>query len=65
MGDLEPRTVDLELRFMSLERQLHDLSDVVAAQQRVIDALRREARRRRDHDASQEEALADDRPPHY
>ncbi len=50
---------------MSLERQLHDLSDVVAAQQRVIDALRREARRRRDHDASQEEALADDRPPHY
>jgi uncharacterized coiled-coil protein SlyX len=65
MGDLEPRTVDLELRFMRLERDLRELSDVVAAQQRVIDALRREAKRRRDRDDSQEEALSDERPPHY
>jgi uncharacterized coiled-coil protein SlyX len=65
MEDLESRTIDLELRFMKLEREVHELSDVVAAQQRVIDALRDEAKRRRQHDRLNEEALGDETPPHY
>jgi uncharacterized coiled-coil protein SlyX len=51
MPDLEVRTVDLELRFMKLERELAELSEVVASQQRTIDALRAEALRRRGRDA--------------
>ena len=75
MPDLEARTVDLELRFMKLERELAELSEVVAAQQRTIDALRADALRRRERDASvpaaeasgpsREERLRDEKPPHY
>lgn len=78
MADLETRTVDLELRFMKLERELADLSEVVASQQRTIDALRADALRRRErerdvnanagHEAgggSREERLRDEKPPHY
>ncbi len=77
MPDLETRTIDLELRFMKLERELAELSEVVAAQQRTIDALRADALRRRERDtsgdparaeasgASREERLRDEKPPHY
>jgi uncharacterized coiled-coil protein SlyX len=54
MPDLEVRTVDLELRFMKLERELAELSEVVASQQRTIDALRAEALRRRGGEAEGE-----------
>lgn len=62
--DLEKRVVDLELRFMRLERDAQALSDIVTAQQRVIEALMLEVSRRRY--ASDDEAdAADDPPPHY
>jgi uncharacterized coiled-coil protein SlyX len=81
MPDLEVRTVDLELRFMKLEREVAELSEVVASQQRTIDALRAEALRRRERggdadrtgdptggDAggqSREDRLREEKPPHY
>jgi uncharacterized coiled-coil protein SlyX len=60
--ELEQRIVDLELRFMRLERDAQAISDIVVAQQRVIDALVLEAKNRGlapDDDASNEP------PPHY
>jgi uncharacterized coiled-coil protein SlyX len=65
MDALEPRLVDLELRFMKLERYAQELSDVVAEQQRRIDALVTETKRLRERGAQEEPAAANDRPPHY
>jgi uncharacterized coiled-coil protein SlyX len=65
MDTLEPRLVDLELRFMKLERYAQELSDVVAAQQRRIDALLLETERLRERTAQREPAVGNDRPPHY
>jgi uncharacterized coiled-coil protein SlyX len=66
MDPLEPRVVDLELRFMRLEREVGELSQVVAAQQQVIEALTLEAKRRRERDEmAGEPAIADEKPPHY
>ncbi len=64
---LEPRLVDLELRFMKLERYAQELSDVVAEQQRRIDALVLETKRLRERSAQGEPAVGNenDRPPHY
>ncbi|MGA2450895.1 MAG: SlyX family protein [Polyangiaceae bacterium] len=65
MTDPMARIVDLELRFMTLQQELRELSDVVASQQRIIEALRREAKRWRERFLQEEEAPGDDRPPHY
>ena len=65
MDTLEPRLVDLELRFMKLERYAQELSDVVAEQQRNIDALLLETQRLRERSAQEEPAAGNDRPPHY
>lgn len=62
----EARIVDLELRFMKLERFTHELSDVVAEQRREIDALTLETKRLRERLAEGEsEGPSEDRPPHY
>jgi uncharacterized coiled-coil protein SlyX len=69
MADVEGRVVDLELRFMKLERFARELSDVVASQQRLIDGLTAEVRRLRERATAQDEATVarpqDDKPPHY
>lgn len=65
MDTLEQRLVDLELRFMKLERYAQELSDVVAEQQRRIEALAIEAKRLRERAAQEEPAAGNDRPPHY
>jgi uncharacterized coiled-coil protein SlyX len=61
----DPRLVDLELRFMQLERFAHDLSDTVATQQRTIDALMLEMRRLVDRFATEEPEPPNEPPPHY
>jgi uncharacterized coiled-coil protein SlyX len=62
---VEERLVDLELRFMKLERFALDLSNTVAQQQRTIDALVAETKRLRERSADEEPEANDDRPPHY
>lgn len=54
--------VDLELRFMKLERDAQALSDIVVSQQRVIDALVLEVKNR---GLAADEEAANERPPHY
>jgi uncharacterized coiled-coil protein SlyX len=61
----DSRLVDLELRFMKLERFAQELSDVVAEQRRQIEALTLETKRLRERVLQEEPAAANDRPPHY
>jgi SlyX protein len=63
---LEPRVVDLEMRFMRLERFAHELSEVVAQQQKTIDVLTAEVRRLRERALDEGDAVAPaEKPPHY
>jgi uncharacterized coiled-coil protein SlyX len=63
--ELAARLTDLELRFMRLERYAHELSDVVATQQRAIDALVAEAKRLRERATDEGRAVPNEPPPHY
>jgi len=66
MAEPESRIVDLELRFMTLERFAHELSDVVAEQGRRIDALTLETKRLREQLSEDErDSPGSERPPHY
>lgn len=65
MESMDRRLVDSELRFMKLERFAQELSDVVAEQQRLIDALTHETKRWRERAAQGEPVAGNDRPPHY
>jgi uncharacterized coiled-coil protein SlyX len=60
--ELEHRVVDLELRFVKLERDAQALSDIVVAQQRVIDALVLEIKGR---SLAPEDDAPNEPPPHY
>jgi uncharacterized coiled-coil protein SlyX len=57
--------VDLELRFMKLERYAQELSDAVARQQRTIDALTVQVRRLSERAVADEENPRAEVPPHY
>lgn len=64
--ELEQRIVDLELRYMREEKLLHELNDVVVAQQRAIDELIAEVKRLREQILSGVESPPQgERPPHY
>jgi uncharacterized coiled-coil protein SlyX len=65
MNGSETSIVDLQLRFMKLERELAELSGIVAAHQRTIDTLKVALRQQRAQDGQEEPALLDQRPPHY
>jgi SlyX protein len=72
MDTVDRRITDLELRYMGLEKLTHELSDVVAAQGRLIDSMRAElaaqAQRlltRAAGDDGDRNTLLDERPPHY
>jgi uncharacterized coiled-coil protein SlyX len=63
--DLTARVVDLELRFMKLERFADDLSGVVAEQQKTIDLLMNQVRRLTARSEDGEDDPKAERPPHY
>ncbi len=65
MSETDERLTDLELRFMKLERFAHELSLVVAAQQKVIDALTLETKRLREGLTDEGSSVPNERPPHY
>jgi uncharacterized coiled-coil protein SlyX len=66
MTDQAARLVDLELRFMALERFTHELSDVVAEQGRTIEALVAETKRLRGlAPESDRDETVREKPPHY
>jgi len=66
MAYVSARLTELELKYMRLERHVEELSGVVAAQQKTIDALVAELRsataRLRDLG---EAAPPTEKPPHY
>lgn len=66
MSEDTKRLVDLELRYMKLERLVEELSAVVAEQQKLVDALVTHSKRVRDRlrDLG-EETGGDEKPPHY
>lgn len=60
------RIVDLELRYMRVEKTMHDLSDVLIAQQAKIDRLTAEVAALRERvPEEQGEPASNDPPPHY
>jgi uncharacterized coiled-coil protein SlyX len=65
---MEKRIVDLELRYMKLEKLVDELSQVVATQQRTLDLATAEIRRlaERLRDLGEDHgAPGEERPPHY
>jgi uncharacterized coiled-coil protein SlyX len=63
--DVQARITDLELRFMRLERFANELSDAVAQQQKIIDALAAHVRRLTERSVDSEENPRAEPPPHY
>jgi uncharacterized coiled-coil protein SlyX len=63
--ELTRRVIDLELRFMKLQRFADDLSGVVAEQQKTIDVLMNQLRRLTVRSVDAEDGPSGDPPPHY
>ena len=61
---MDPRLTDLEIRYMHLERQVSELSEVVYEQQRLIERLRKEMLELRGR-LPDEAAAPAEKPPHY
>ena len=62
---MDTRLTDLEIRYAHLERQFADLSDVVFAQQKTIEALERELTKIRVRLRDLGDPVVDEKPPHY
>jgi SlyX protein len=62
---MEPRLVDLEIRYTHLERQYAELSQVVFDQQKTIDAIQKELTRLRGRLEELGEPAPNENPPHY
>ena len=62
---MESRLTDLEVRYTHLERQVAELSEVVFAQQRAIDGLRRQLTATKTEMAQLSAPVTNEKPPHY
>lgn len=62
---MEPRLIELEMRYTHLERQFSDLSEIVFAQQKQIDVLRQQLSAVRSQIVGLGEATPNEKPPHY
>jgi uncharacterized coiled-coil protein SlyX len=63
--DTATRFIELETRYVHLERQVADLSQVVFEQQKALDALRGQLRMVNARIEQQGDPTPDDTPPHY
>lgn len=64
----EKRIVELEIRYTQQQELLQELSDVLYAQQKLIDALKAEVdflKRKLEAEPGMVDARANERPPHY
>jgi SlyX protein len=61
---VEPRIVDLEVRYMHLEKLLQELSDVLAQQEKTIARLVAEVTELRER-LPDDGARPNEPPPHY
>jgi uncharacterized coiled-coil protein SlyX len=62
---MEPRLVDLEVRYTHLERDVSELSQVVFEQQRTIDQLKKELAETRREVFAVGQPIRNEPPPHY
>jgi uncharacterized coiled-coil protein SlyX len=62
---MESRLTDLEVRYTHLERQVAELSEVVFAQQKAIDGLRRQLNETKAEIGSLSAPVTNEKPPHY
>jgi uncharacterized coiled-coil protein SlyX len=62
---MESRLTDLEVRYTHLERQVAELSEVVFAQQKAIDGLRRQLTETKAEIGHLSAPVTNEKPPHY
>jgi SlyX protein len=62
---MEPRVVDLEIRYSHLEKQLAELNQVVFEQQKSIDLLQQQLVSLRTRLSGLGEPMENEKPPHY
>ena len=62
---MEPRVVDLEIRYAHLERQLSELNQVVFEQQQALTLLQQQVIAIRARLAGLGEPMENEKPPHY
>ena len=62
---MEPRVVDLEIRYAHLERQLSELNQVVFEQQQALSLLQQQVIAIRARLAGLGEPMENEKPPHY
>jgi uncharacterized coiled-coil protein SlyX len=62
---MDARLTDLEVRYTHLERQLAELSEVVFAQQKTLDALLRQLTATKADIARLSAPVPNEKPPHY
>ena len=62
---MEPRVVDLEIRYAHLEKQFAELNQVVFEQQKTIELLQQQLVALRTRVTGMGEPMENERPPHY
>ena len=62
---MEPRVVDLEIRYSHLEKQLAELNQVVFEQQKSITLLQQQLVAVRTRLSGLGEPMENEKPPHY
>ncbi|HYP87144.1 MAG TPA: SlyX family protein [Polyangiaceae bacterium] len=62
---MDPRVVDLEIRYAHLERQLGELNQVVFEQQQAITLLEQQLVALRSRVGGLDESPEHEKPPHY
>lgn len=62
---MEPRLVDLEIRYAHLEKQLAELNQVVFEQQKAIELLQQQLVALRTRITGMGEPMENEKPPHY
>ena len=63
--DMEPRVVDLEIRYSHMEKQLAELNQVVFEQQKSIALLQQQLVAVRTRLSGLGEPMENEKPPHY
>ena len=62
---MDPRVVDLEIRYSHLEQQLSELNQVVFEQQKTIALLQQQLMSLRTRFSGLDEPMENEKPPHY
>ena len=62
---MDPRVVDLEIRYSHLEKQLAELNQVVFEQQQALTLLQQQLEAVRTRLSGLGEPMENEKPPHY